>query len=194
MPLHKPLSHTFIFLFLFQPCIGQFIVKGDRLSGLTPERTARMKQALLIWQQVMRDTTFQRELRSTNFAFDVAGDQNRFLSSAEITDKIYQGREFYKDSIDFTANLHWIIEVKNKPFLSRHPAIGYGEAGDVEIFTYSWYFDRASLADIAGHIAHEWSHKIGFQHLYVRHKNRDKTVPYTFGNLVKKYAEQISTQ
>lgn len=194
MNLLKYLSASFLFFFFFQPCVAQFAVRADSLSGHTPDRTTRMKQALAIWQQVMRDTSFQRELRTTNFAFDVAGDQNRFLSSAEIADKIYQGREFYHDSIDFTANLHWIIEMKKKPFLSRHPAIGYGEAGDVEIFTYSWYFDRASLAEIAGHIAHEWSHKIGFQHLYVRHKNRDKTVPYTFGNLVQKYAERIGAQ
>jgi uncharacterized protein YjaZ len=182
----------FISLFLFhlstQPLFGQFTVKADTLRGLTTERTVRMKQAMELWQQVMRDTAFQQELRSLRYSFDVSGDQNRFLSSEEIAAKIYQASEFYKDSADQCAQLHWLLDEAKKPLLTRRPAIGYGEDGDVEIHTYTWFFDSADLPELAGHIAHEWSHKIGFQHLYVRHKNRDKTVPYAFGNLVKKYA------
>jgi len=184
-----------LFILLFQLSIqslfGQFTVTGDTLNGLTPERTVRMKQALELWQKVMRDTGFQRELQSLRYVFDVAGDQNRFLSSEEIATKIYQAREFYKDTADQCAQLHWVLDPAKKPLLARRPAIGFGESGDVEIHTYTWFFDAADLAELAGHIAHEWSHKIGFQHLYMRHKNRDKTVPYAFGNLVRKYAARL---
>ncbi len=166
-------------------------VKGDSLKGINNADLAKMKAALRLFEEVMNDTSFQNALLSKSFYFDVPGDQNKLLNTKEIVDKIYGAKEFYRDTADRVANLVWVIEQKKKPMFTRNPAIGYGDAGEVEIYTYTWFFNKEepeSLADIAGHIAHEWSHKLGFQHLFNPHKKRKYTVPYAFGYLVKEYA------
>ena len=166
-----------------------FKVEGTQITGLTPEREAKMVRAMAIFEKVMNDKDFQVELMKFPFEFDVPNDPNRNLTSAEVTEKLYQGQEHYKSGKDNTANLHWVIKRKARPIFSRHPAIGFGNPGEKEIFTYTWFFDQSNnLADLIGHIAHEWSHKVGFDHLFKPHSGRENTVPYAFGELVRRFA------
>lgn len=171
--------------------LPRFRVHADSLRGINEYDLKKMNAAMSLFEEVMNDTSFQNALLAKTFYFDVAGDQNKLLTTKEIVEKIFAAKEFYRDGADAVANLFWIIEKKNKPIFTRNPAIGYGDAGEVEIYTYTWFFiqeDRDNLAAIAGHIAHEWSHKLGFQHLFNPHKKRKYTVPYAFGYLVEEYA------
>lgn len=182
---------SFSSVYVYGQSLPRFRVHADSLRAINENDLQKMKAAMSLFEEVMNDTSFRNALLAKTFYFDVAGDQNKLLSTKEIVDKIFAAREFYRDSADGVANLFWIIEKKNKPIFTRNPAIGYGDAGEVEIYTYTWFFwqeDRENLAAIAGHIAHEWSHKLGFQHLFNPHKKRKFTVPYAFGYLVKEYA------
>jgi len=65
--------------------------------------------------------------------------------------------------------------------------IGFGLPTDEWIHTYQAFFDDATESELAGHFAHEWCHKIGFEHaMYAwQDKNRDSSVPYAIGKLVE---------
>lgn len=173
---------------LFAQELPIFKVQGDELHGLTPEREQRMKKAIRIFEKVMNDKNFQKEISEFPYQYDVPNDPNRTLTPQQVVTKIFDGQEFYLMNKDNIANLHWFIKKKKRPIFSRHPAKGYGNPSEVQIYTYTWFFDEDSnLASIVGHIAHEWSHKIGFDHLFKSHVGRENTVPYAFGDIVSKY-------
>lgn len=195
---------TFKFLFiiglfptyLFGQNFHTFKVQGDEINGLKPDREQTMKLAMSIFEKVMNDKDFQNELSTFSYQYDVDSDPNRTLTPRQVATKLMNGQEFYKKDNDYTANLHWFIKKKNRPLFSRYPAIGYGNEGGISIYTYTWFFDNSNsdISAIVGHIAHEWSHKVGFEHQFNPHPKRNSTVPYAFGNLVTKYAKKYETQ
>lgn len=176
--------------FLYSQSLIHFKVSGDKIMGIKGEREKTMFEALKLFEKVMNEKEFQKELANFPFMFDSGNDPNRVLSSNEIASKILEGREFYQNKIDNNANINWIIQKKRKPLFSRYPAIGYGNENDIEIYTYTWFFDNSTFDKIAGHVAHEWSHKLGFKHQFNPHSERDKTVPYALGDLVTKYSKK----
>ncbi len=153
-----------------------------------------MEKAAKTFESVMNDKEFQKELLELNFHFDTENDPNKVLSTAQIVSKIYDAKEENGDSGTIsTADIYWILK-KAKPRAKWKGINGYRNKGSKFINTYSYYF-RNSLSsnnkhDIVGHLAHEWSHTLGFLHKNKPHDNRSKTVPYAFGNLVKKHAKK----
>ena len=180
---------TSIFLahIVFAQQLPVFKVKGERTIGLNTAQRVKMQQALALFEKVMNDTAFQTAVRTYHFQYDKPDDPNRNLSPEQVAQKLYGGTEWYFPAIDNTANVYW--ELKKKPWLKPKITIGYGMPQDTVIFTYTWYFDEDdNLPELAGHIAHEWSHKVGFDHTLEDHPGREETVPYAFGNLVAQFA------
>lgn len=76
----------------------------------------------------------------------------------------------------------WVIE--NRPWYKRFsPAIGM-TSGD-RVMTYTQQFEKMSVAERTGHIAHELMHVIGFTHSFKPSPSRDKSLPYQVGEYVK---------
>lgn len=152
-----------------------------------------MKAAMRVFENVMNDTAFQEEISKYIYHYDIDTDSHWMWTPQQVFKKIYEGKEFYKTEIDSTADLYWIIVKKRKP-RTRNPARGYGYKNKKEIYTYTWFLDSEKIPEIAGHIAHEWSHKLGFIHKFHHHEMRDYTVPYAFGSTVAKYAKKYSAE
>ena len=66
--------------------------------------------------------------------------------------------------------------------------IGYTYPGNSTIYTYSWWFDKYGDKLYPAHLAHEWCHKLGFEHSIARTQERKFTVPYAVHSIV----EQLS--
>lgn len=163
-----------------------FYVNG-RLTTIQESDSLKMTRALQVFEIIMNDTAFQRKLLDTTFVFDVAGDPMRNLTPRQIVDTLFSGREWYHTTVDHTADITWECnERESKPLFSS--TIGYGLESDSLIRTYIFYVRENSVSAIAGNVAHEWSHKVGFDHRKRNHSGRDKTVPYIVGNLVKSFA------
>ncbi|WP_439697455.1 hypothetical protein ACFGVS_03370 [Mucilaginibacter sp. AW1-7] len=173
--------------------LPEFKTRGNKIQGLTTAREAKMREALATFEKIMNDTLFQKELLRKTFAYDVPTDPYRTLTTRQVVEKLYKAAEWYQPAEDQTANVYWVIKKRAKivTVLTPHPAIGYGLPTDTTIYTYTWYFDdAANKADIVGHLAHEWSHKLKFAHLKNSHPGRENTVPYAFGNLIKAFAKK----
>ncbi len=180
--------------FAFGQQLPIFQVYTSKVEGLKPEWETKMKLTLSIFEKVMNDKDFQKELGELKFHSDVDTDPNKNLTTKQIIEKIYAAEEFYNSESDNKADIYWIIEKKGKPWFSKHPAIGYGNETEREIYTYSWFLKSGDLTEIVGHISHEWTHKIGFVHQFNPHDRRPETVPYAFGSLVEKHAQKyVST-
>jgi hypothetical protein len=48
--------------------------------------------------------------------------------------------------------------------------------------------DSWSATDVAGNLAHEWMHQLGFEHAWRHEPGREHTVPYAIGTLVERLA------
>ena len=165
-----------------------FKVTGNRIEGLNATREDKMEQALRIFEKIMNDPAFQKELLSSKFKFDVIGDPNARFTTKQVVDKIYAGREWYKDTANNTADINWEVKPKKRPYFTE-PEIGIEPQQDSTIYTYTWFFDKSdNLPDLVGQVAHEWLLKLGFEHAFKRHRLIERTVPFIFGNLVTKYA------
>ena len=62
--------------------------------------------------------------------------------------------------------------------------IGYTYGGKMQ-YTYSWFFNSASIESISGHIVHEYCHILGFKHPRFYTSTRQFSVPYACGNYIK---------
>ncbi|MBX0290135.1 hypothetical protein K3G63_06775 [Hymenobacter sp. HSC-4F20] len=159
------------------------------------DRKKRMELIVKAFESVMNDKDFQKELLQQKFVYDVDDDPNKKLTTAEVAEKIYAAvesytKEGYEPKVDNTANIYW--DIKRRPHRpdGDHATLGYGFSGGYTIYTYSWYFRGKDIDERVGHLAHEWSHKLGFRHRSDFHKTRDETVPYAFGYLVRKHAKK----
>lgn len=166
-----------------------FSVRESQLTTIDTDDREKMLKAMRIFEKVMNDPDFQKELLVQKFLFDLPADPMRHLTTKQIVDTLYSGKEWYDPVVDHTADIYWICNKrKHKPHFSK--AIGYGLPTDSTIHTYIFFVRNASLSDIANNLAHEWSHKLGFDHKFNDHSERDQTVPYLFGDLVEKYAKR----
>jgi hypothetical protein len=104
------------------------------------------------------------------------------LSNMVVYDAIMGGGESLEPMIDGEADIFVSIDRS----WSRS-AIGYTYANTAIQYIYSRFFNGSSIYDIAGNLAHEWMHKLGFEHDYKYSALRDHTVPYAVGEFVRKW-------
>lgn len=177
---------------LGQDQLPVFKVAGLNIDDNNQARVNKMDQALQIFEKVMNDADFKKELLSLTFSYDVEGDRNARLTNKQVVEKIYAGKEWYKDTANNTADIYWKIEKKGKPvFDDLHT--GLRSVTDSTIHTYSWFFDKnKNLPEVVGNLAREWSLQLGFEYAFKPHRNREKTIPFAFEALVSKYAEKYA--
>ena len=91
----------------------------------------------------------------------------------------------------FVNNEHrfsWVIETR--PWYKRFSSAIGMSSGD-KVMTYAQQFEKMSVPERAGHIAHELMHVIGFTHSFKPSPSRDKSLPYQVGEYVRIAAELL---
>lgn len=152
-------------------------------------RLVKLQSALKQLQSVLNSQQFKDAV--LNYTTDgkptFSFKKNLFHSFEIYTNKqvfemIQQAHEVPGNVTDGSVDLY--LELLNG---GGGSTVGYGNPGNETIYTYSEWFDAQTEASIADHIAHEWTHKIGFDHAKYawQDKNRDRSVPYGIGELVR---------
>lgn len=168
-----------------------FKVNAVELRGITNAQTAKMRRAARIFENVMNDPEFQSELQTKTFKSDDGDDLITDPTATPVIEKIYAAAELYKPEPNNTADIYWIAKKTSfwRKMTDKCETIGFGYQGQKNIYTYTCLLDEEdSMAKLVGHIAHEWSHKLGFTHRDDDDSGIDLTVPYVFGDLVAKHA------
>lgn len=168
-----------------------FKVKLVYGSGFDSDQYKKLEKALAKFENVMNSDQLKNKILSFTCSLGNRFEDNLGLNNQQVFEKLYAGKEFYDSEIDYTADLYLYRVKKNKPLIRKNRAIGFGNPGENEIYTYSWWLDDATDSEYAGHIAHEWAHKIGFDHSFNNTNTRDFSVPYAFGNIVEELAKLI---
>ncbi len=69
--------------------------------------------------------------------------------------------------------------------------LGYTYPRSRRIWMNTKYFNHHSPAEIAGHLVHEWLHKLGYDHERERSPRRRFSVPYAVGRIVREVGKKF---
>lgn len=100
------------------------------------------------------------------------------LTREEIYTTIMSGKE-RGSIIDNEANIFLKIDRS-----VHRGVIGYTYPNTKWQYVYSWFIDSSSSQQIAGNLAHEYCHKLGFDHPFKSTSLRPFSVPYAVGHYV----------
>jgi hypothetical protein len=80
--------------------------------------------------------------------------------------------------------MNFFLNLYNKPWSK---VIGYTN-GTINVININWkFFKGNTVADVAANLAHEWTHKIGFDHKSAKeHDSAPYAIGYIVGDLIRK--------
>lgn len=97
--------------------------------------------------------------------------------------KMLSGAEDLKPDADGVAN--GTVEIGN-----QRGVVGWTNETTLTEWLSKWFVDSASIAEQAGNRAHEYMHKLGYDHPYRSTWDRPYSVPYAIGDLVQAWVEK----
>lgn len=182
------LKYSLLILLLLPVCtfgqeLPKFKVNARQILSATAGQKEDMIEALATFEKVMNDKDFQKELLEKKFYFHLTKDPNHKLTTKEIVTKLYDGKESYQSDIDHEADIYWQVYDELKC-----TTVGSGFPRRPMIYTRPCLINGGDIAAMAGHIAHEWTHKFGFIDGNYNGRRRKEMVSYAFGYLVTKHS------
>lgn len=118
------------------------------------------------------------------------GGKNQFfgnegLSNEAIYNHLVKGAEALIPSENYQ------MDITAQCYLSKFSSsIGYTYPSSINIYVNMKYHASYKWYQVAGNTAHEWVHKMGFDHSQNWTKDRDYSVPYGIGYLVSSMGKQ----
>lgn len=107
---------------------------------------------------------------------------NKNKSRADIYNDLMDGREILRSGTSGSADITLVIDRRNK-----RSVVGYTYANSPKQWIYSWVL-QTNYKRVAGNLAHEWVHKMGYGHGRWYNSTRKHTVPYAVGDYVAEIA------
>jgi len=104
------------------------------------------------------------------------------LSRKGIYNKLMTGSETLQPTPDNEADMTLHVDYSH-----AGNVIGYTYSNTVSQWIYYSWFSNNDFNDVAGNLAHEWAHKMGFNHDFNWNNTREFTVPYAVGYFVRDF-------
>lgn len=150
----------------------------------------KIEQALEIILKIVKSGEFMNKVIYFSYNGKREFVQNDGLNNFQIYLHILQGTEkllgFCDAGIDMEMEL-WIPRLPTS-------TTGYTSPGTNRVWIKKSYLERASVAELAGTIFHEWLHKIGFDHDKKPTQRRPYSVPYAIGDIMGELAAKLTNQ
>ncbi len=158
-------------------------VRGMEITGFSGESLDKLQDAFAVLEVVMNSEEFkERVLNFKNSKGERAFASNKGLSNEEIYALLMEGREDLQPETQ--GEMNFFLKLYNRPWSS---VVGY-TTPDTNLININWKFFKGFGAhQVAGNLAHEWTHKMGYGH---RSAKEHDSVPYAVGNIVRELAQQ----
>jgi hypothetical protein len=144
----------------------------------------KLLKAIEIIKKVIGSNEFRSKVLNFTFQGKKQFFENKGLSNEEIYQKLLDGREDLKPDVDNQMDLE--LEL----YYSWTSTVGYTTPGAMKIYLNSKFYNPFTPSEVAGNVFHEWTHKLGFEHATNYSKERDSTVPYAIGYLIRDLGRQ----
>lgn len=159
-------------------------VSLGQVSGYSDVERRKLDQATTLMARVLNSREFKDAVLSSTF-----GGRPGFASDtrtpAEVYATIRAAKERSTGAADGEVDLN--VRLESFSWFQRH-VVGYTTPGSDTITTNRRFFAGYEPAEVAGHLAHEWLHAIGFEHDFRATAQRPSSVPYEVGELVERLA------
>ncbi|HEY1087594.1 MAG TPA: hypothetical protein VGE37_07865 [Archangium sp.] len=168
----------------FEPGRPMRVALGQ-VTGYSATERAKLDQATDLLAKVLNSQEFKDGVLAATFQ-GKPGFASDTRSPQEIYDVIRRGQENYDPTDDGEVDLN--LNLRELGWFKRG-VVGYGTEGGDTITTNRRFFSNFTPAEMAGHLAHEWLHKAGFEHDFKPTARRPDSVPYELGDLIEKLAK-----
>lgn len=184
VPVKAFSSHEAEFLRPEAVATGTLRVRGMEIVGFSGEALTKLNRAFQVLEAVMNSEEFKnRVINFKNKRGERAFLSNKGMTNEEVYEHLMEGREDLQP--ETAGEMNFYLRLYNSPW-SR--VIGY-TSGDTNVISINQkYFRNFTPADVAGNLAHEWTHKMGFDH---RSASEHDSVPYAVGYIVDEMAAKL---
>jgi hypothetical protein len=163
---------------------GHLIVKPMQITGFSGVSLVKLKLAFSALETVVNSEEFKD--RVINFK-NTKGERQFASNKGQSNEQVYQifmeGRETLQ--MNTPGEMNFFLSLYNKPY-SR--VIGY-TSGEINTININWkFFKNYAPSDVAANLAHEWTHKIGFDHTSAAEHD---SAPYAIGYIVGDMASRL---
>lgn len=159
-------------------------VVPEKVEGFSEDFRPTLDSSFDVLEQVVNSETFkQRVLNFKNARGDRSFASNNGKSNEEIYEIFMEGREKLLQNTPGEMNL----------YLKRYSkwwskVIGWTN-GNINTIHLNWkFYKNYRPHQIASNLAHEWTHKIGFDHASAAEHD---SAPYAIGYIVEELSEQV---
>ena len=158
-------------------------VKSMQTTNFSGENLTKLQTAFKALEVVVNTQEFkERVLNFKNSVAERSFASNEGLSNEQIFEAFMEGREQLDRETPHEMNFY--LKLYNKRWSS---VVGWTEPG-IKTINVNWKFFRTfKPSDVAGNLAHEWTHKIGFGH---KSSAEHDSAPYAVGYIVREMAER----
>ena len=167
----------------FDPAAPMKVSLG-KVTGYTTSERAKLDQATKLIGTVLNSREFRDAVLSNTYA-GKPGFADETRSPREIYDAIRAAKENFTSEADGEVDLN--VNLKTFSWFQRK-TVGYTTPDSDTITTNRRFFSGYDAPEVAGHLAHEWLHKLGFEHDFKATADRPYSVPYKLGDLVERLA------
>lgn len=163
---------------------GHLSVRAMDLRGFAPAGVRKLEAAFEVLEKVVNSETFkERVINFKNTKDERAFASNKGLSNEEIYEAFMEGRETLQ--MDTPGEMNFYLKLYNG-WWSK--VIGWTKA-DINTININYkYFKNFKPNQVAGNLAHEWVHKLGFGHISAAEHD---SAPYAIGYIVEELARQV---
>ena len=162
-------------------------VQGMQIEGFSGASLQKLESAFRVLEVAVNTEEFkERVLNFKNSKGERAFASNKGLTNEEIYEQFMEGRETLQP--ETAGEMNFFLRLYNRPWSQ---VIGYTSA-TTNTININWrYFRNYAPADVAANLAHEWTHKLGFDH---RSASEHDSAPYAIGYIVGDIAKKLGSK
>lgn len=161
-------------------------VKAMQLKGFTGTYLTKMQKALALLEVVVNSEEFKdRVINYKNKKGQRQFASNEGQSNEQIYETFMAGVETLQPDTPFEMNFYLNLYYKR-----WSKVIGWTTPDTNQININSKYFYGYEPHEVAGNLAHEWTHKIGYGHASA---SEHDSAPYAIGYIVEELGKKFST-
>jgi hypothetical protein len=163
---------------------GHLVVKPMQITGFTGSSLTKLQAAFSVLEKVVNSEEFKdRVLNFKNENCERTYASNKGLTNEQIYQIFMEGKETLQPNT--VGEMNYFLKLYNA-WWSR--VIGY-TSGDTNLININWkFFKNYQPHEVAGNLAHEWVHKIGFDHKSAKEHD---SAPYAIGYIVEELAAKV---
>jgi hypothetical protein len=162
---------------------GHLEVRGMELAGFDQTGHQKLQASFRVLEKVVNSLEFKnRVINFKNRKNERAFASNMGLTNEDIYEIFMEGRETLQP--ETAGEMNFFLKL----YYNRFSQVIGHTSKDTNTININWkFFKDFEPHQVASNLAHEWVHKIGFDH---RSASESDSVPYAIGNIVRELGEK----